>query len=131
MSGTIPDVVPLAALPKTTFEEVSVVSFKNRQAGVEQLALGNDHDVKSRRDLVTTENLSYQTFSAIPHDCSAQLLRGGNAEATHRERIRTNKQRAVPAVDACALLVDLLELGAAADPLMPLKPGHAGTLIRC
>src|ERR1700736_3561872 len=106
VSRIIRDVV-LAALPETTFEEISVVSFKNRQAGVEQLALRDDHDVKSRRDLVTTENLSYQTFSAIPHDCSAQLPRGGDAETTHRERIRTNKQRAEPAVNARALRVDL------------------------
>jgi hypothetical protein len=122
----------LAALPETTFEEIPVVSFKNYQAGVEQLALRDDHDVKSRRDLVATENLSYQTFSAIPHDCSAQLPGGGNAEATHRERIRTDKQRAVPAVNACALRVDLLKVGAAADPLVALKPGHAiRSFIRC
>jgi hypothetical protein len=114
--------VALTALPETTFEEIPVVSFKNRQAGVEQLALGDDHNIKPRRDLVTTENLSYQTFSAIPHDCSAQLSRGGDAEATHRERIPSNKQCAIPAVNACALLVDLLKLGAAADPLGARKP---------
>src|ERR1700730_17105986 len=124
VSRIIRDVV-LAALPETTFEEISVVSFKNRQAGVEQFALGDDHDVKSRCDLVTTENLSYQTFSAIPHDRSAQLLCGGDAKATHRECIPSNKQCAVAAVNACALFVDLLKLDAAADPLEARKPGHA------
>ncbi len=47
---------PLAGTP---FEQGSVIGFKNGQAGVEQLAPGDDDDVESRSDLVATENLSY------------------------------------------------------------------------
>ena len=50
---------------ETPFEEVAIVGFKDGQAGVEQLALRDDDDVEPGRDLVATENLSYQSFSAI------------------------------------------------------------------
>ena len=62
----------------------AVFGFKGGQAGVEQLSLGHDDDVEPRRDLVTTENLSNQSFSTISLDRAAQLLRGGDAQAADR-----------------------------------------------
>jgi len=41
------------------FEEVAVICFKNGQAGVEPLALGNDDHIKPGGELIPTENLSY------------------------------------------------------------------------
>ena len=55
----------LTALTDTAFDDGSVIGFKGCQAGVEQFAFGDDHDVKTRRDLITAENLTYQSFSAI------------------------------------------------------------------
>ena len=46
-------------LADPTFDEGSVIGFKDGQAGVEQFALGDDDDVKALRNLVATENLSY------------------------------------------------------------------------
>ena len=44
-----------AALAEASFDEASVISFKGAQAGFEKLALGDDDDVESRRDLVSYE----------------------------------------------------------------------------
>ena len=52
---------------------MSVISFKNSQAGVEQFALGDDDDVEARGDLVSTEDLSNQTFSAVSRHRAAEL----------------------------------------------------------
>src|SRR5437762_8278590 len=63
---------------KATFEESLVIGFKNVQAGVEQLALGDDDDVESPGDLVATENLSNQSFSSVSLHGAAQLLGSGD-----------------------------------------------------
>ena len=67
------------------------------------------------RDLVTTENLSNQSFSSIPYDGSPELPGRRDAEPPHRERVGKNKDGRVPAMDSGAPLVDLLELGAPTD----------------
>ena len=59
-------------------EKVSVIGFKGAQAGIEQLALGDDDDVETRGDFVATENLSNQTFTSISLDGAAQFFRGGD-----------------------------------------------------
>jgi hypothetical protein len=46
-----------------TFEGGSIIGFKDRQAGVEQLASRYDHDVEPFGDSIPTENLSNQSFS--------------------------------------------------------------------
>ena len=63
-------------LADPTFDEGSVIGFKDSQAGVEQVALGNDDDIKARGDLVATKNLSYQSFSTVSLHRSAELFRG-------------------------------------------------------
>ncbi len=60
---------PLGA--EATFKCIEVISFKNSQTGVEQLALGHDNDVEARGDLVSTKDLSNQSFSAISLDRAA------------------------------------------------------------
>jgi len=54
-----------AGLAEASFNEVAVVGFKGAQAGVEKLPLGDDHDVESWGDLVSTKDLSNQSFSSI------------------------------------------------------------------
>ena len=58
----------------TAFKAVAIVGFKDSQAGVEHLALRHDDDVKTRCDVVTTENLSYQSFSPVSDDGATELF---------------------------------------------------------
>jgi len=64
-----------------TFDEGSILGFKDCQAGVKQFAPGDDDHVESWCDLVTTENLSNQTFSTVSLDRAAELLRCSYPEA--------------------------------------------------
>jgi hypothetical protein len=60
-------------LTERTFEDGSVIGFKDGQAGVEQIAFGDDDDVEAIGELVTTENLSNQTFRSISLHRAAEL----------------------------------------------------------
>ena len=51
-------------------------------------------------------------------DRAAELLRRGDAQPADRAAVRQDEQRAVAAVNSDAPLVNLLELGAAANPLV-------------
>jgi hypothetical protein len=62
-----------ATLVERTFESGSVIGFKDRQAGVEQIAFWYDDDVESIGELVATENLSNQTFRSISLHCVTEL----------------------------------------------------------
>jgi hypothetical protein len=66
-----------------SFDEVSIVSFKGAQAGVEELTLGDYDDVKSWRDFISTENLSNQSFSSISLNRAADFLGCRNPESSH------------------------------------------------
>jgi hypothetical protein len=108
-----------------TLQEFSIFGFKNSQAGVEQFAFRHDDDVVARRDLVQTEDLSYQSFSAISLNSSAQLLRGGDAKASSGPNAGQHEHRAVAPVHLGAPLVDPLEVGPAPDSLAGSKgAGH-------
>jgi hypothetical protein len=104
------------------FDEVTrdgsaVVGFKGTQVYREQLASRHDDDIEARRDVISTEDLSNQTFSTISNHRAAKPLRRGNAQATDCESIRFRKERVVAARNAAAMLVDILEIGMSADPL--------------
>jgi hypothetical protein len=114
---------------EAAFEDVSVISFKDVQAGVEQLALRDDDDVEAWRELVATENLSNQSFRSIPDDRAAQFPGRRDAEPADAGRVRQDEHRAVTAVGAGAPFVDLLELGAPADPFGGAKPRVAYSLL--
>ena len=106
---------------EATFEEASVIRFKDRQAGVEQLALGNDDDIEALRDRVTTENLSNQAFCSISHYCPAQLPCRRDAQARDAFVVGQDKHRAETASDPRSAIVYLLILGAASDPVFSTK----------
>ena len=107
---------------EASFEIVAVIGFKNSQAGVEQLSLRHDHDVETGGDLVSTENLSNQTFRSVSHDRAAELLRRRDPEASHAEAVLEDEERRVAAVYAGPLCVNPLKIGAAADPLGSREP---------
>jgi len=69
-----------AALTEASFDEVSVISFKGTQAGVEKFALRDDHDVEPWGDLVSTKDLSNQSFSSVSLHRPADLPARDNAE---------------------------------------------------
>lgn len=96
---------------------MAVISFKNSQAGAEELTLWHHDDIVARRDLVETENLSYQSFSAIPHDGTAQLSGGRDAEASHIEPVGQYEQRGVAPPDASTPFIGELEFRSSANPL--------------
>jgi hypothetical protein len=120
-----------ACLPEAAFEQGSVIGFKGAQAGVEQVALGNDDDVEPRGDFVATKNLSNQSFSSVSLNGSAKLLGGGNSQAPHPPVVWQDEHRAVPAVDADAPFVHLLKLGTTANPFgRPESQGYSLLTVR-
>jgi hypothetical protein len=106
-----------ARTPKFARDDGSVFGFKERQAGVEQIAGGDDDHVESRSDLVATENLSNQSFSSISFHRTAELAGGGDAQPSHFQLVGEKEDRAVTAADPVATLVNLLKISAAANTL--------------
>lgn len=70
----------LSRRSKPAFEGGAVIGFKDGEAGPKELALGHDDDVESRRNVIMTEDLSYQSFSAISLHRAAELLRCRDAQ---------------------------------------------------
>jgi hypothetical protein len=100
---------------------MAVIGFKDGKAGPKELALGDDDDVEAWRDVIMTENLSYQSFSAISLNSAADLLCRRDAKPAHRRLVGLHEQRAIPAMDPRASLVNLLELRMTPDPLVRTK----------
>ena len=76
----------------------------------------DDDDVEPWRDLVATENLSYQSFGSISTDRPAKLLRRRNSQPADAELVGPEEHGAVAAVDPNSLLVNSPELRVLADP---------------
>jgi hypothetical protein len=119
---------------QASLDDVAVFSFKGGQAGVEHFPLRHDHDVEAARDLVTTKNLSNQSFSSVSLDGAAELLCRRNAQPARRRLTRKKEDGEEPPVHPRASLVDLLELGAATKAFTPRETtrqhfhGHGGGL---
>ena len=110
----------------TTFNAVAIVGFKDGQGGVEHLALGYNHDIKPRRDVVSTENLSYQSLSSVSLNGSAKLFRRRDAQASDRAVVGQDEHGRVAPVNPGAAFIDFLKLGAAADAFMRPEPRQMG-----
>ena len=106
----------------TALNGLAIVSFKDGQGGVEQLAPGNNDHVKPSRDLVATKNLSYQSFSPVSYNSSAELFRSCDAETSNRALIGKDEYGGESPRDARAPFVDFLKLGAAPDTLVRPEP---------
>lgn len=106
----------------TAFKAVTIVGFKGSQGGVEHFALGYDHDIKPRRDVITTENLSYQSFSSVSLNGSAELFRRRDAQASDLAVVGQDEHGRVAPVNPGAAFIDFLKLGAAADAFVRPEP---------
>ena len=102
-------------MTEASFDEVSVISFKGTQAGVEEFALRDHDDVEALDDLVSTKNLSNQSFSSISLHRATDLPGRRDPEPSHAAFVGQKKDGAVAAVDSNAPLVDPLEFSTATD----------------
>jgi hypothetical protein len=98
-------------------QSVSVIGFKGGQAGFQQLPSRHDDDVEAERDLVTTKNLSYESFNAISRDRAAQFLRRRDPEAPDPLVVGQDEDRTITAMNPDALPVNPLKVHTSADPL--------------
>jgi hypothetical protein len=108
-------------LPRRTepsLEGTAVIGFEDGEGDPKEFALGDDDEVESRRDVIVTENLSYQSFSAISYHRAAELLCHRHAQPPHRTAVGLQKKRAIAAVEFRAGLVDVLKLRMAPNPLV-------------
>ena len=106
---------------ETAFEAGAIFGFKDTQTGVEQLAFRYDNHIVAGRDLVTTKDLSYQSFSSISHGGATELLGRRNSETPNVSLVRQHKHRGVPSTDSGPVLVNLLKLRAPMDPFVGLE----------
>ena len=104
-------------MAEATRDEVSVIGFKDGQAGVEQLAFRDDDDVVARRDACSTENLSYQSFSTISLHRAPEFTGRRDAQAADILVVGQDEDRRIPAVHPRAAFVHPLEFRAATNAL--------------
>jgi len=98
-------------------DDVSVIGFKDVQAGLEEIAFRYDDHVEARRDFITTKNLSNQSLSSVSQNRATQLAGGSDSETPDAERVGQQEHRCVAAVDFDAAVVHRLEFCAASNPL--------------
>jgi hypothetical protein len=106
-----------ARQPEAAFEGVSVIGFKNTQAGIEHFTLRDDDHVVARSDLVTTENLSDQSLSSVSDDGPSNLASDRDSQAADAALICQREQRGITPVEANPVLVNVLKLRALPDSL--------------
>ena len=102
-------------MAEASFDEVSVISFKGAQAGVEILALRNDDDVEPRRYLISTKYLSNQSFSSVSLNRAAHFPGRRDTQPPDAPLVGQHEDGAVAAVESNALFVDLLEFRPTTD----------------
>jgi len=105
-------------LAKAAFKVVTVIGFKGTQVGVEQLPLRHDHDIEAGCYMVSTENLSNQSFSSVTLNRPPQFPCGGDPQASDRQLVRQEEKGAETAANPGAPFIDLLKFGASADVLL-------------
>ena len=110
--------------PQASLDGMTVVGFKNSQAGVEQGSLRHDDDIEARGDLVSTEDLSNQSFRAVSLHRAAQLLGRRNPEPAGAERVGQDEQRRVAAGEPDALVVNQPKFGTTTNPLVGPERGR-------
>jgi len=113
-----------ASAARASFENVAEFTFKSDQAGIQQFPPRHDHDVEPRGELVASEHLSDETFRPIPHDCAAQLSRGGYAQPSDLEPVGEPEEGERPTVDFHAPVVDSLVFRPLADSLASVETGQ-------
>jgi hypothetical protein len=109
-------------LSEGAFKRGSVIAFKGGQAGVEQLALRDYNHVEPVGDLVTTKNLSYQSFSSIALNGAAKFSGGCDAQSVMASLVPQDEHGEEAAVDLRPTLIHRLEFGSATNSLVRTKP---------
>jgi hypothetical protein len=105
----------LSRLAEASFEEGSVVGFNGAQAGVEQVALGDDDHVEPAGDFVATKDLSNQSLRSISLNGSAELASRRDPQPADPALVGQDEHCAVAAMESDAPFVYLLIFDAAAD----------------
>src|SRR5262245_15737760 len=91
--------------PKLTFDDGSVIGFKDCKACFEQLPLRYYDDVEALRDFVPAKYFSNQSFSPVPLDSPADLACGRDAQPTAGAAVGEEEDRAVSTMDLGAALI--------------------------
>jgi hypothetical protein len=98
-------------------QRAQIVGFERGQGRLDDLATGDNDHIDSRRGLVTPENLSYQSFGAVPPNGAANLPSGGDAEAGNGETVRQDEERQQASGGPNTLIVHLAKVRPPLDPL--------------
>jgi hypothetical protein len=111
-------------LAEATLDDGAVISFKDTQTGANQFVFGDHNDVESLGDLVSTENLSNQSFSFVSLNGSAEFSRGRDPQPARKLGVRQEEHCAIPAAHSEAAVVDPLEFSATANSFVGAKIRH-------
>src|SRR5262245_54478250 len=109
--------VRVGTFAEAASDELSVLGFKNSQGGVEQFALWYNDQIVPRRNLVPTENLSYQSFSPVARNGASELPGCRDAQPASASTILQQENRRVSARHAHATVVHLAEIRPTPDTL--------------
>ena len=97
---------------KALSDGLAIFGFKGSQADVEHLALRHDDHVEAWRNLVSTEDLSNQSFSSISLDSGPKLLGCRDAEPAKVSIAGEDKNREIAPAYTGTTLVNQLEISA-------------------
>ena len=114
---------------KALSDGLAIFGFKVSQTDVEHFPPRHDDHVEARRDLVSTENFSNQSFSSVSLDRAPQFPGGRDAEPAEFPVAGKDKNREAAPAYADAARVDQLEFGAPANPLARPKTSHREALL--
>jgi len=113
---------PRRAAPAiASFESETEFNFNGSQAGVEQFALRDQHQIYPRSRLIPTKNLSNQSLCSVADNRSAKLAGRGNTEPADPEIVGQAEEREQPIVDPESVRVNLLVLDPASNPLTRIQ----------
>ena len=116
---------------KALSDGLAIFGFKGSQGGVEDFTLGHDDHVEAWRDLVSTENLSNQSFSSISLNRAAHFLGRRDSEPAISAVAGQQEDGQIAPARPKAALVDQLEVGATADMLAGPESRRHSVVIRC
>ena len=92
------------------------------EGGLDQRPPRHDDDVKAWRGRVVPEQLADPTLGPITLDGHPEFPGGGDPKSRRLPGAREREDDHVPALVFPAVVVDLLELGALTDVLVPADP---------
>lgn len=73
---------------KAAVKDTAKFGFNGGEAGIDQFAPRDDHQVEPGSELVMAENLSNQSLRFVPDDRAPDFSGGGDAESSDLEIVR-------------------------------------------